>query len=270
MNESTFKRRLNKDEWSNGYGYLFEGKKLEREKDRAIIKLTFVRHGEKELTSGSETALTKRGIFEAAVLGTKRDEKDTFSINYSPTDRTKLTGEIANLSEKLHGEIKEEASLGVKNNFSKEYLEQLLDIKRKMLPEDISTITSDQKKEIDEQVTRQQLAEYLKHGTHRPDDETLSPAEMAEKIPTIIKKYESEINNRNKYESNSIHEVLNITHDIVIASFLNKYLPDYDQTNIRPGEGFEIIIKGQGVGDDNDKIGLTLVFRGKEYPLDIN
>jgi len=61
MNESTFKRRLNKDEWSNDYGYLFEDKKLEREKDRAIIKLTFIRHGEKELSGDSETALTKRG-----------------------------------------------------------------------------------------------------------------------------------------------------------------------------------------------------------------
>ncbi|OGG87378.1 hypothetical protein A3B87_01410 [Candidatus Kuenenbacteria bacterium RIFCSPHIGHO2_02_FULL_39_13] len=265
MNESTFKRRLNKDEWSNDYGYLFEGKKLEREKDRAIIKLTFIRHGEKELTNSSETALTRRGIFEAAVVGAKRDKKDTFSINYSPTDRTKLTGEIANLSEKLEGEMKEEALLGVKNVFSKEYLKQLLDIKRKMLPSDASILSSEEARRVDEEAARLQMQEYFSHGSAMPDEKTISPDEMAGKIETIIRRYVGDLQDTQKYALNSIHEVLNVTHDFVVASFLKKALGEYGET-IKPGEGFEVIIKS--AKSENEDVELILFFRAKEYKLD--
>jgi len=266
MSAPTFYKRQGLNEWSKDYGYLFEGKKLEREKDRAIIKLTFVRHGEKELTSGSETALTKRGIFEAALLGTKRDKKDTFSINYSPTDRTKLTGEIANLSEKLQGEIKEETLLSVKNDFSKEYLERLLNIKRKMLPDNVSQLSAEEARKIDEEAAILQMQEYFSYGANRPDQGTISPDEMAGKIGTIIRRYVDDLQDHQKYSPYSLHEVLNVTHDFVVASFLRKIIGD-SSDSIRPGEGFEVIIKGPK-SDDPNSMEMVLVFREQEYKLD--
>ena len=258
--------RINKEKWQNDYDYLFEGKKIEKEKDKIIFKMRFVRHSEKQITSGSETNLTKRGIFQGAILGTKRGKADSLTINYSPTPRTQATAETAAISGNSKTTIKENSTLGIKNDLSQKYLEELMSIKRKIRKKYPVELSSKQKKELDIEVGNAQIDSYLAHKQNKPDKGTLSPEKMGSKIKKIIKEQIDDIKN-GEYENGSIHESLNITHDLVIASFLNQAIGNYGEYAIKPGEGFEIIIKNKNAGEAKDETELILFFRGKEYKL---
>jgi broad specificity phosphatase PhoE len=271
MNEkfSESPHRESLDEWEKDYSYLFEGEKIEREKDRAIMKLVFIRHGEKELTSDSETDLTYRGKFEAAILGTKRDAKDSVEINYSPTVRTAATGETANLSEKLQGKMQEEKLLSIEGVFSDEFREEMMDIKKEMLTENLSDLSSEDQEKIDQAASSKQLENYLSYGSDKPDEQTLSPEELATRIAEIINRYTESLSDKDKYKPNSINEVINVTHDVVVASFLAANIKNFTfDTPIRPGEGFEVIIKGPTEAER--EIEMSLFFQGKEYPLKLD
>lgn len=264
--------RTNISEWRRDYGYLFEGRKIEREKDRAILKLVFVRHGEKELSGEAETALTKRGIFQTAVLGAKRYEKDSISINYSPTLRTEVSAETTSLSDKINGAVKEEELLGYnvggKSAFSKEFVEKIMDIKKKMLPANYSELSPEEKKEIDEQAGSKQLAMYLGYDTEKPDEDTLSPRELAQQTAEVVKKYVEAVNSGDQYQVNSLHEIINFTHDFNISSFLKYTVPGYDPSiPIRPGEGFEVLIKSPK--NDQGEPEISIYFKDKEYSLNL-
>ncbi|MFC1622560.1 hypothetical protein ACFL1Y_01010 [Patescibacteria group bacterium] len=265
--------------------------------------MTFVRHGQKELTSGSETGLTKKGFFQSAVVGAKREPKDSINIEHSPTLRTVDTGETIELSDKVVGDIKENDLLGHHGCFSKEFVKEILSVKKDLIKEKLEKkgllpvdfeskdsaeqedilnnltqqLTEKEKVEVEKIAAPKQLKKFVDYESEKPDKDTLSPKELAMRVKDIIDKYIEEIKDPNQYKPNSIHETIHVTHDFHISTFLYFVSEEYkkmidegkieeNNPTIKPCEGFEVIIKGPS---NDKKTEISLFFRGKEYPLDL-
>ncbi len=307
INKSETKRDY--EDWEQDYGYILDRPEIEKDPNSSIIILSFVRHGEKGLSTGAETPLTNRGVFESALNITKRlelnnnkhDKVDSFNIEYSRSDRTAQGAEIGQLVKDNNIDMYENDNLYYENMFSEDFTKKILNIKKDIIKDNLIdkgispdilenilddkllklvhvNLSSTEQAAIDQQAGNLQLRKFLPYEDKKPDEGTSSPKEFASKLAKVVKSYVEEsldLENNNKYKPDSVHNVLSFTHDIHIASFLYFLNEEYKNNFIEDSDNNVGIKFGEGFdvivkNQTKDDLELVINFRGKNFPVDID
>lgn len=257
--------------------------RIEKNKEKGenvIVHAIFIRHGEKEHEPDNpETGLTLAGEWDSRVFGQGRGYKSYIEPHASDTPRTKDTAKYAT----EQSPTKEKRALILEDNLAFHYdpegsfVKEVMKIKRDALgdnPEQLSEAEFNAK--IFEANSRQ-ADYYLNFGDQRPDLKTFSPVETASGVAKMVYDYER---NSNDIKSGSDVDCINGTHDFNLAAFLKEVMiREVDGRKIRGfdsveeiggsfdfAESFEVLIKT----DQSGKKEMKLVFRGREYAVDMD
>ncbi len=237
----------------------------------------FVRHGEKlELPDEAETGLTEEGKQDLIDFGKKLEPKTVIKGYSSDTDRTKETIQLivenSPTEKKMNQRIKDELYV----NYSSEFRARVMEIKKKAMGEDFDEQPAEEKKKRLAQCGIEQMNFYLPFKDKRPDKKTYSPVETAAQVARRVDLY---IRMADKMYSGSQVDLMNGTHDVNIAVFLNEVMirkvngkekRGFDSIQDIGGpigyhEGFDIVTRI----DEHGEKTVKMTFRDKEYDIDL-
>lgn len=197
----------------------------------------------------------------------------------SDTPRTEKTAEL----------IVEESPTDIKGNLRKKdelafhcdpkgrFLLNVMRIKKEITGDDYDSLSKD---EQSEQMHKSDLAQtnyYLNFGDKRPDPKTYSSVETAALMARRMNLY---LGMAKRLKSGKEYDLINPTHDFNSSSFLkeiiirkinDKEIRGFDSIEEIGGpikfiEAFEVTIKT----DNEGKISVNLLFRDKEYKIDMD
>jgi len=256
-----------------------EGKSEKEMGKNVTIHAIFMRHGEKEMSSQSnpETSLTPEGREQSEQFGENLEERDAIKGFASDTDRTRETSGRAVASSptenKMRHAIKKE--LAFKYNPEGVLVNELQQLKTQILKEDFNEQAQDEKERRLQDYDTQITDRYLSFGSTKPDADTYSPEEAAAQMAKRANRY---LNMTAKLKSGSDIDLINVTHDFMVAAFLKEVIvrdeesshkTGFDSINdiggpIQPTDSFEIRIST----DDQGEPTTSLLFRDQEYGID--
>lgn len=240
---------------------------LEQEKGRNVkVSAIFERHGEKAKSeTTAETQLTETGKAEGAKFGKKLPKRSVVKGYSSDTERTIATANLAvenSPTEVKKPRIKIDRDLGFYYDKEGEFFKDV-----RNAAEGASDLTEYRNLQADY---------YLKFGDKRPNPRTVSPVELA---ALMAKKVNTYISMADRLDSGSDVQLLNVTHDFNIASFLKEVMVLARKEDDEPvkfekiekigggigyNESFEVLTETDAQGNKT----IKLIFRGKEYELD--
>lgn len=233
--------------------FIFPETQEKRFGNNVEVHVIFMRHGEK----GEGGALTEKGKKQATEFGVNLEKRDAIKGYSSPIQRAIETVEqvieSAPHDKKLNTRIRAEISIPPS---SEEFLKKF--------------------RELEKQAPDAAAEWYLSFGAERPDDETLSPHEVAESFAYVIKRY---MRMADKLYSGSNIDLINATHqglpeallkEILIRKVGDKEVVGFEKLEDIGGalkftEGVEFLIKTDEQGNKKS----TVIFRGKEYDVDM-
>jgi broad specificity phosphatase PhoE len=243
------------------------------------IHAIFVRHGEKEISPTKfETGLTERGKKESKEFAKKLKERKTIKAFSSDTERTKETAklivEASPTEKKMKQRVKKE--LGFYYDPEGGFVKKLKEIKKEILGENFDRLPEKEQKERFHEYEKQTMDYYLGFGNKRPDPNTFSPVETAAMIARRLDIY---LRMPEKLYSDSEVDLINVSHDFPLVSFLKEVLiRKVGEKQIRGfgkideiggpiglNEGFEVLIQTDNQGEES----LKMIFRNQEYRIDM-
>ena len=260
----------------------FFGSNVEKRSEKGenvIIHAVFMRHGEKEYDPESpETGLTLAGEWDSRAFGQGRGRKSYIEPHASDAPRAMDTAKYAT----EQSPTKDKRGLVLEDDLAFHYdpegdfLKKVMEIKRDVLGENPESLPDDEFGRRMFEANSKQADYYLSFGSQRPDPKTFSPVETASGIAVMVHKI---IGNIKEVESGSEIDHINGTHDFNLAAFLKEIMirkvgdqkiRGFDSVEEIGGsfnftESFEVLIKTDEKGREETK----LIFRGKEYDLDM-
>ncbi len=239
-----------------------------------VIHIVFIRHGEKEHDpTNNNTPLTEKGIQQGREFGSSRQETDMIKSYVSPTKRTEDTGNaIVSANNSKKGVLRERDELAFPYEEGGQFDRKISQLKKEIIGDDPLKLTS---KELNEKVMDASngiINFYLDFDKDKPEDKTVrSPREIASKTSKLLLHY---LNMSKRLISNSEVDLINVTHDLNIVSFLKYFFEDQINTGekfkiedsggpINFVEGYEIKIERKNA----DNFEIKLSFRGQEYTI---
>lgn len=242
------------------------------------IDAYFIRHGEKEFSVNSpETGLTNDGRVMAADFGKNLRKKDAIKPFSSDTERTIETVsraiQASPTEKKMTLRIKDE--LALKYDMHSDFTKKLFENKRAILGNNFDTLPEEEKKRRLDKYYEFGHDFYLSYGDQRPDPKTEAPVETAAKVARRADIY---MRMADRLRTDSTVDLLNGSHDYVIAAFLKEVMVREVNGNkvrgfskiseiggpINYTEGFNLRI----TTNEQGKKKSILIFRGKEYGID--
>jgi hypothetical protein len=243
------------------------------------IHAIFERHGEKKNEKGTgETGLTEKGRINSRKFGENLSARSAIKNYDSNTDRTIETGELAKTGSPTENKLKRRPREELAFHGSKgEFYNQLISIRDELMGENPEKLPEIEFERRRKEAANKQMDYYFSFGDQRPDPSTYSSVETAATVASLVKKY---INMPSKLKNDSGVDLINSSHDLVLASFLKevmvrevgaKKIRGFDKIKeiggvIDYNETFEILVKTDRQGQKTVK----LIFRGQEYDLDLD
>lgn len=203
------------------------------------IRLIFARHGEKDMNDREKGLLTEKGKIEFREFAeTELQDSDRTLVVYgTDIDRTVQSGleAVANAESrvKVYPQPLSELSLNVGS----------VDSRR---PQKFSRAFMNKMKGLS---PGDNVSQYLTYHDQKPDEGTVSPRELASGIAKIIIDYH---NKAKRFKSDSKTDVLLVSHDFVLRSFLQEFLAmglTEGKRNLDTAEFFEVLIKTNEKGE---------------------
>lgn len=227
----------------------------EKEYGRNVeIHAVFMRHGER----AENGKLTERGREQAKNIGESLETKDAIKAYISPLQRAIETAEevikAAQHKKKLKTRVRTELGLQA---FSENFLKQL--------------------QKMEAQRPDSAAEYYLSFGDKKPDEETVSPHEVAETMASVLEIY---FRMTDRLRSGSKVDLINITHQSLPEALLKEILVRQEGGEkkigfstlveiggpLKLGEPMEFIIKADSQGNKT----IHLYFRGKIFDIDLD
>jgi len=243
------------------------------------VSAIFMRHGEKALSEETgETGLTEKGQEMSKDFGRKLIKKDAIKPYSSGTDRTIESVESAVNSSPTNHRLKLRIrdDLGIGYNPKAPFFKNLFtQIRPGILGANFSMLSSAEQDELLQKYQTLQHDSYLAHR-QRPDEGTQAPLELAAGIARRVKTY---IKMADRINSGSKVDLLNGTHDLVIAAFLKEVI--IRTVDGKEVKGFSSVKEiGGPIGynesftvriltDEHGEKEVVLLFRDQEFKIDM-
>ena len=238
------------------------------------ISIHLVRHGEKH----KDGKLSKNGVIEARKMGEKMRWKKVVKGYYSSKERAKhtleaiLRGGKSNIDKEMRARVRKNLSpVILSNDFAKSIYFQELDeevSKINLLPEE-------ERIEVLKKIEERYVKKWLSYDSSRPDEQTSSPVDVAQKMAVLIDRY---INMADRLKSGSQVDLINVTHEYMLASVVRYFLSrSVDGKTIK---GMDLVDSIERIGylediiininsDEKGRKKVSVLLRGDEYELDL-
>lgn len=243
------------------------------------IHAIFVRHGDKDMSGQNpETSLSDDGRQKSDEFGLALSQRTLIKAYSSDTDRTKETVTRAQQAsptpEKFPLRIRDELRFHYDPNGA--LMDMVKRLRAEILGDDFSTLSAAEQQQRVREYERRFQNYYLGLGDQRPDPGTYSPVESASQIARRVDLY---IRMTDRLRSDTKADLLNGSHDVLLASFLKEVmLREQDGQRVRGftsveeiggpidfTESFDVFTRTDDVGVES----TTLLFRGHQYAIDM-
>lgn len=241
--------------------YMFEInllKRSEQEKNPEIhgknveVRIILIRHGEKNKINRKTGGLTETGRQQFRNFATENlgDPERNLIVYGGDLVRTIQSGleatGVSTAKIKAYPEVMDELSLNIGSHDPKH--------KAKISPALMAKLSS--------MPMGENVKLYLGNKDKKPDQESISPREMAEGIVRIFLGYDEKID---RIKSETKNDILAVSSDYIIASFLQEVLGvDFDAENtLNFAEGLQFTIRTDEAGNHT----YECKFRNKNYSL---
>jgi len=252
----------------------FEQPKGKEQYERNVnVTVRLIRHGEKD----KEGFLSKAGRKEAQDLGNDFDAKN-IKPYVSNKKRVKQTAkeivEHANAEEEFN--MREKESLSASNFVQGDPADSAFLQKVDERLSKAYETAQDKREEALKEAEARNVKEWLEYEDESPDKVVASPREIAEGLATRIETY---IHMVDRLKEDSDVDLLNVTHEFMVAAFIKYFLKQEQEDEIK--EGGDIIeefgyrippLGGLNITIEVDEKGEKLIgakMNGQEYELDV-
>lgn len=243
------------------------------------IHAIFVRHGDKDMSGQNpETALSEDGRHQSDEFGSALAQRTVIKSFSSNTDRTKETVGRAQAA----SPTQQKFLLRLRDELRFHYdstgvlMDAVKTLRAEILGDDFAVLPKDEQQRRVREYERRFQNYYLSFGDQRPDPGTYSPVESASQIARRVDLY---IRMTDRLRSDTKADLLNGTHDVLVASFLKEVIirerngqrvTGFDTVEDIGGpvdftESFDVFTRTDDVGVQS----TTLFFRSQEYEIDM-